>query len=124
MDDYHIDWDKPLRNWATWVVIGVVSPHPHIEFTIKRHHARWDAITQQDKWEISYSVAYAIDGCRSEKVLGNKDGVIQYLKHQLDLLPQYLDLIGKKETIRERIRPLHNKLHKYSDQIFELAKQQ
>ena len=123
MNDYHIDWDKPLRGWATSIVIGVVIPHPNIEFTVKRHHCRWDPETGRDKWEISFSVTYGIHGCHSEKVLRNRDEVILYLKYQLDLLPQYLDLIGKQEKIQERIRPLRRKLNKYSDQIFELAKQ-
>ena len=121
MKDYGIDWDKSTKTFSTSVVIGEVSLTPDIMFTILRHSVRWDAKTQKDIWGTDYSIRYQIHGNSSAVVLETKEEVLNYLQYQESLLPQYLTLIGKREKLSERIKPLQNKHHKYTDRLHELA---
>ena len=80
-------------------------------------------MAKQDEWETSYDVDYEVDGCSSTIVCWTQGEVIKYLDHQVSLLPQYLDLMGKREALQNRIEPLKNKSRKYADQILTFAKE-
>lgn len=123
MNDYNINWDKPYKALSTSTVIGEVNLHSDIHFRILRRGCRWNSQAEQDEWDTTYDVDYEIDGCSSTIVCQTKDEVIAYLDHQNSLLPQYMELIGKRETLQNRIEPLKNKSYKYGQQIIDLAKE-
>ena len=123
MADYQFNWNKPYRSLSSSIIIGEVNPHPDIHYRVLRRACRWNSLAQQDDWATSYDVDYEIDGCSSTVVCWTQEEVTQYLDHQASLMPQYLELIGKRDTLQNRIEPLKNKSHNYGNQIIALAKE-
>lgn len=120
--DYQIDWSKEPKGWNSHVEVGIYKPHPSITFTVIKRTLRWNQAAGKDIQSITYDVDCDIQGNSSAVVLNTPDEVIAYLEHQTSLLPDYFALIGKRDKLSERIRPLQNKYFKYGDQLHGLAK--
>lgn len=107
-----------------WDVIKLVNIElaPKIKFDIK-HHKYSKTLGGELGFIDRWNVGFVIHGCESGLVFETPEQVKSYMLLQYDRLSKYLTLIGKREKLSERIRPLHNKWFNYGNDIFELAKE-
>ena len=118
-----LDWNKPyILGSAT---IGIVELMPRITFTIRRvADYRYNKEThEREIIKESFGVNYKLDGNQCGTQFYTRQEVEQYLERQKLLLPQYQELIQKRDALSKRIRPLNAKWFKLADSFLELAKE-
>lgn len=105
-----------------WELIKLVEIKfsPQIKFDIK-HHC-YGKIGGESGFIDQWNVGFKIHGNESESIFSSPEQVKEYMLNQYDKLTKYLELIGKREKLSERIAPLQKKWFAYADQILELAK--
>jgi len=87
-----IDWD------ATTEDIGYIKITQDIAYRVKHHG------------NDTYSVLFDVDGSNGQLQFPSKELAQKYLEGQINSKKDYIDLIGKKKAVYERIAPLARKM--------------